>query len=88
MATITKMRDGKLEVPSEILRHLHLDGDASFVVEIDPAQGSITLKKIDPAQVWFWKPEWQAGEREADADKKEGRFERYKSDSDFLDSFE
>jgi hypothetical protein len=39
---------------------------------------------IDPDQAWFWTPEWQAGEREADADVAAGRATRYHSDEEFL----
>jgi antitoxin PrlF len=39
---------------------------------------------IDPDQAWFWTPEWQAGEREADADIAAGRETRYHSDEEFL----
>jgi hypothetical protein len=31
------------------------------------------------SQAWFWAPEWQAGEREADTDLAEGRFTRFSS---------
>lgn len=39
---------------------------------------------IDPDQAWFWTPEWQAGEREADADIAAGRTTRYNSDEEFM----
>ena len=39
---------------------------------------------IDPDQAWFWTPEWQAKEREADADKAAGRVERFESHEAFL----
>jgi hypothetical protein len=35
-------------------------------------------------QDWFWTPEWQAKEREADEDIAAGRFERFYSDEEFL----
>lgn len=38
----------------------------------------------DPEQAWFWTPEWQAGEREADADLEAGHSTRYESDEAFL----
>jgi hypothetical protein len=40
----------------------------------------------DPDQAWFWTEEWQAGEREADADIAAGRVTRFHSDEDFLRS--
>lgn len=39
---------------------------------------------IDPDQAWFWTPEWQAGEREADAEIAPGKGTRYHGDEEFL----
>ncbi len=39
--------------------------------------------EIDPAQAWFWTPEWQAHEREADEDIAAGRYDDFE---DFIDS--
>jgi hypothetical protein len=38
----------------------------------------------DSIQAWFWTPEWQAGEREAEADRAAGRIERFDSCEEFL----
>jgi hypothetical protein len=43
---------------------------------------------IDPDQAWFWTPEWQAKEREADADKAAERVERFESDEAFMAALE
>jgi predicted RNase H-like HicB family nuclease len=40
-----------------------------------------------PDQTWFWTPEWQAKEREADEDIATGRVERFNSDEEFLAAF-
>jgi hypothetical protein len=39
---------------------------------------------VDPDQAWFWTPEWQRKEREAEADKAAGNADRYASDDEFL----
>ncbi len=39
---------------------------------------------VDPDQAWFWTPEWQAGEREADAELAEGPGVVYRSTDDFI----
>jgi hypothetical protein len=39
---------------------------------------------VDPDQAWFWTPAWQEGEREAEADKAAGRWDRYNGDEEFL----
>ncbi len=41
---------------------------------------------IDATQAWFWTPEWQAGEREAEQEIASGGGTRYDSDEEFLDS--
>lgn len=38
----------------------------------------------DPDQAWFWTPEWQAGECEADADLAAGRVTHFERDEEFL----
>ena len=42
----------------------------------------------DPDQAWFWTPEWQAGEKAADADLAAGRSTVYDSDEAFLKALE
>ncbi|HEX6819794.1 MAG TPA: hypothetical protein VF120_15565 [Ktedonobacterales bacterium] len=42
----------------------------------------------DRDQAWFWAPEWQAGERMAEADLAAGRSTRYESDEAFLRALE
>jgi len=41
---------------------------------------------IDADQAWFWTPEWQAKEREADEDLAAGRMETFHSGEEFLDA--
>ncbi len=38
----------------------------------------------DPDQAWYWTPEWQEKERQADEDKAAGRFKEYSSMDDFI----
>ena len=66
--------------------------EAAHLQEGDPIEFAITpdgillrpKKMIDATQAWFWTPEWQAGEREADADIAAGRVIRFDSDEEFL----
>ncbi len=48
----------------------------------------LTRAARDPDQAWFWTPEWQAGERAADADIAAGKSTRYESDEEFLTALE
>ena len=58
-----------------------VDGAAILLEEI-------TDGRIDPEQAWFWTREWQAKEREADADLAAGQTTSYESDDKFLGALE
>jgi AbrB family looped-hinge helix DNA binding protein len=88
---ITKIgKRGTLVIPAEARKALRLDEDDPVSIHIDEARGKIEITpqlSIDRSQAWFWTPEWQAGEREADEDLREGRFtvmtsEEFKKDID------
>lgn len=78
---------GQVTIPAEIRQAARLEeGDP---VEVEIVEDGILLrpmKMIDASQAWFWTPEWQAGEREAEADLAAGRFDRYESDEEFLEA--
>jgi hypothetical protein len=40
--------------------------------------------RIDPDQSWFWTPEWQRKEHEAEADRSARSADRFDSDEQFL----
>ena len=42
----------------------------------------------DPDQWWFWTPEWQAKEREADEDLAAGRTRRFANGDEFMAELE
>lgn len=39
---------------------------------------------VDPDQAWFWTPEWQKGEQEADAELADGAGVVYRSTDEFI----
>jgi hypothetical protein len=45
-------------------------------------------KEADPEQAYHWTPEWQAGEREVDAELAKGDFEVYESIDDMFDDLD
>lgn len=84
MARTTLRAKGQLTLPEEIRAAARLEDGDLFDAEI--TDDGILLrprKVIDATQAWFWTPEWQAGEREADADSAAGRVETLGSDQDF-----
>jgi len=74
-----------LTLPEEIRAAAHLEeGD---LLEAEITDEGILLrpqKVIDATQAWFWTPEWQRKEHEAEADKAAGNVERYDGDEKFL----
>lgn len=54
---------------------------------VDDDQLIVTPVRVVPkSQAWFWSPDWQASEREADADREAGRVTNFGSDEEFLTS--
>lgn len=67
---------GVVTLPAALRRKLHLDEKGSQVEVVERADGVIELRPllaIPADEAWFWTPEWQAREREADEDIKAGR---------------
>ena len=81
---VTTMRaKGQLTIPADVRDTAHLEeGDPIEIVD-----GGILLrplKLIDATQAWFWTPEWQEGERRAEAQIAAGSRERFASEEEFL----
>ena len=88
MVIATVRQGGSITIPVEIRQQADLkDGDA---VEVEVVDGCIVLRPsdIDPEQAWFWTPEWQAKEREADEAIAAGRVTFHASDEEFLTALE
>jgi len=87
-ATTVRVK-GQVTIPAAVREAARLEeGDP---VEVEIVDGGILLrpmKVIDASQAWFWTPEWQAGERQADEDIAAGRVDRYESDEEFLAALE
>ncbi|CCM62577.1 MULTISPECIES: AbrB/MazE/SpoVT family DNA-binding domain-containing protein [Candidatus Neomicrothrix] len=87
MARTTLRAKGQITLPEEIRSSARLEeGD---LLDAELTEDGILLrpqKVIDATQAWFWSPEWQAGEREADLDRAAGRSERFESAEEFLDA--
>ena len=86
MARTTLRARGQLTLPEEIRSAAHLEeGD---LLEAEVTADGILLrpqKLIDSTQAWFWEPDWQAGERAADADQAHGRAETFLSGDAFVE---
>ncbi len=72
---------GHIDLSAEARAALHLNLVRSLDVEV-LADGVVLLRGRDPGQAWFWTPEWQDGELEADADQAAGRVGVFDTDED------
>ena len=76
MTQIVKMNSrGRIYIPAEIRKRLDLVPGTEFKVRALQSTGTIVLypRNADEGQAWFWTPEWQDGEREAEEDIAAGR---------------
>jgi AbrB family looped-hinge helix DNA binding protein len=74
MALVKITRNFQVSIPKQVREALGLEeGDFIEVEERDGAIVMLPKKLIDADQAWFWSPEWQKGEREAEEDIRAGR---------------
>jgi AbrB family looped-hinge helix DNA binding protein len=85
MSRTTLRAKGQLTLPEEIRAAAHLEEGDLLDAEIT-TEGILLRpqKVIDATQAWFWTKDWQAGEREADADLVAGRMAVFDSDEAFI----
>lgn len=74
--------DGQLRLSPEVREAAKLSCGDLVVLRV--TEEGVLLHAIDPDQAWFWTPEWQEGEREADAQISSGDLVRFDSDEEFL----
>jgi AbrB family looped-hinge helix DNA binding protein len=80
---------GVVTIPQEARRAVRLEEGDEVIVTVRNGEVVLTPATVVPRdQAWFWTPEWQAGEGQADADIAAGRVTRHASDADFLTSFD
>ena len=89
MARITLRAKGQLTLPEEIRNAAHVAEGDLFDAELT-AEGILLRPQqvIDAAQAWFWTTDWQAGEREADAERAAGQGATFESGEDFIVALE
>ena len=56
------------------------------VYAVNPFEKERPLVLIDPNQLWFWSKEWLDGELQAEEDLKNGKYEKFDTMEDFVDS--
>lgn len=83
-------KNGTITIPAQLRRRFGLDQPGAQVEIID-RDGEIVLiphVAVPAEQAWFWTKEWQAREREADADLATGRSTTFDNAEDLLDHLE
>jgi bifunctional DNA-binding transcriptional regulator/antitoxin component of YhaV-PrlF toxin-antitoxin module len=89
MTRTTLRGKGQITLPEDIRVGAKLEEGDLFEAEIT-TEGILLRpqKVIDANQAWFWTPEWQAGEREAEANAAEGNGEFFASGEQLLQGIE
>ena len=87
MSRITMRAKGQITLPDDVRRAAHLEEGDLFEAEIT-ADGILLRpqKLIDTTQAWFWSPEWQSGEREAETNRDDGRVTEFATGEELLES--
>lgn len=78
---VTLRRNGQLTLPAELRKKIRAANGDVFVAEVRGADEIVLRRKqlIDASQAYFWTPDWQEGEREAQVDIRRGRVKRFRS---------
>jgi antitoxin MazE len=84
---ITQLRRrSQVTLPSEVVKKMQLQqGDN---LDISMEDDKIIIKPvlvIDRSQSWFWSKKWQAMEKEADGDIKQGRIHKAKNVEELIE---
>lgn len=90
MTTIVTVRsNGQITLPASVRRQAKIDEGDSLAVRVD-ADGLHLVPQVmvDRHQSYFWTERWQAGEEEAEADLKSGRYQDFDSIEDMLADLE
>jgi len=78
-------RNAQITLPATVRKAAHLeDGD---VLDCEVGDGLIVLapkKLVDKRDAWFWSPEWQKTEAEAQKDIEGGNVREFESVDDLL----
>ena len=79
----------QVTIPRKISKALKIKkGDHMLVRLIGQHVEMVPASLIPKDQLWFWTPEWQAKEREADEDIAKGRVKGFESVGDLIKDIE
>ena len=76
---------GQVTIPADIRQAARLEeGDPVKVEIVEDGILLRPMKVIDASHAWLWTPDWQEGERQADAEIAAGLGERFESHEEFM----
>jgi len=84
---VAVQRRGLVAIPPALRKRHHLDEPGAQVEITERADGVLELRPtiaLPAAQAWFWTPQWQEAEAEADADLAAGRSDHFDNGDDFM----
>ncbi len=85
MSRTTLRARGQITLPDDIRAAARLEEGDLLDAEITDEGILLRPRKvIDATQAWFWSPEWQTAERDADLDRAAGRVETFESGDQLL----
>ena len=81
---------GTISIPPALRRRYGLDEPGAQMEIIDAGDHIVLRPKraVDSSQAWFWNQDWQAGERDAEVQRRGGEGTVYESGEELLDALE
>jgi AbrB family looped-hinge helix DNA binding protein len=75
----------QITLPKSVREDLHLGEGDLLAVEVRDHELVLRPQKlVDRDQAWYWTPEWQAAEHEADEDLRSGRYDDFETMDDMI----
>ncbi len=79
-------KNAQITLPAQIRRSAHLEDGDVLDCEVRDGQIVLTPKKIvDKRDAWFWSPEWQQAEAQAQKDILSGSVSEFDSVDDLIE---
>jgi len=79
-------KNAQITLPAQIRRSAHLEDGDVLDCEVRDGQIVLTPKKIvDKREAWFWSPEWQQAEAQAQKDILGGSVSEFDSVDDLIE---
>ena len=83
--TVKVARRGQITLPSSLRKAAQIqEGDYLRFIVKDGTISVVVQKLVDREQTYFWRREWQEGEREANEDIRMGRLKIFDSVDDLI----